>query len=68
VSSQTMPAPVDDDVLERLEVELLRSPALLWSPEELDLADALAPAIERAGDDPVCRITRVKTNRWCCDY
>jgi hypothetical protein len=68
MSRQTMPAPVGDDVLERLEAELLRSPALLWSPEELDLAEALAPVIERIDHDPACRITRVRTNRWCCDY
>jgi hypothetical protein len=68
MSRQTMPAPVGDDVLERLEAELLRSPAPLWSPEELDLAEALAPVIERIDHDPACRITRVRTNRWCCDY
>ncbi len=64
-----MPAPVDDDqVLEQLEAAFLLIPAFCPSPSEIDLAETLAPVIGRVDHDPACRITRVKTNRWCCDY
>ena len=69
MSIQTIPAPAsDDEVLEELEAEFLRTPGSEWSPSEIDLAETLAPVIWRIEHDPTCRITRIKTRSWCCDY
>jgi hypothetical protein len=68
VASQTIPAPVSEErVLEQLEAEFLLSPDPWLSPQELDLAETLAPAIGRVHADPACRVTRIMTRRGCCD-
>jgi hypothetical protein len=68
MSTQTMPMPVTDErTLEQLEVEFLLGPDPFPTPQQLDLAELLAPAIGQVDDDPACRVTRVRTGKACCD-
>jgi hypothetical protein len=68
VSGLTVPAPVSDEcVLEQLEARFLRGSDVWPSSSELALAEMLAPAIGRVDDDPVCRMSKRRTIRYCCD-
>jgi hypothetical protein len=67
MSSQTLPAPVDEHALEQLEAEFLLSPDPWSLTPEVDLAETLAPGLGQFDDDPSCRVTRVRTGRACCD-
>jgi hypothetical protein len=66
MNSETMPAPVDESVLEQLEAEFLRSPSLWPWPPEVDVAEMLAPAIGRTDVDPVCKSTKIKSRYGGC--
>jgi len=68
MNTQKKPAPVsDEDVLEQLEAEFLRSPSALPLTSEVDFAEMLAPAIGRTDVDPVCGRTRIRSmHGGCC--
>ena len=61
---------LDDAVLERLEAEFLHNPSGSWWPagETMpSIVELPPPALDWSwGDDPVCRMTKIRTRTGCC--
>jgi hypothetical protein len=68
MSSQTKPTPASDErVFAELEAAFLLSVDPWPLPPRTDLAETLSPAIGQVDDEPVCRVTRIRTGKACCD-
>jgi hypothetical protein len=65
VSNQTVS---DDQVLEQLEAEFLRSASSLASCPEFDLAEMLAPAVGLLDDEAARMMSKKTSRKYCCDY